>query len=387
MEPQPEDTLKIQTICDLGALQSLREFWRSRQAARDCDFDFFSARVRSRGNGCRPHIIVLSRNGQPDALLIGLRDRAKLPLRLCSFIILEPEVNTLEFVYGGLLGNASSENCATLIRTVMRSLAEGEADVALWEHLDVRSPLYTCATRLPKSVLRDHSPYLQDHWFMNFPKTLDAFVSGLGRSQRSKLRRKYNRVVNGLAGRMQVRCYRTVADLEQAIPEMEKISRKSFKRRLGYGFFDAPQAREQLVAEAAQGWLRIYILYIEEQPISFWKGTLYDCCLQADHVGFDLAWGDFSPGIVLFLYILKNLHHEDIKTVDLGCGEGQFYECFGGERRPEACVQIYAPKISGLRLNALHTLFHNSTVLVRRLSTFKGARKAVWRRKHAALGF
>jgi hypothetical protein len=63
----------------------------------------------------------------------------------------------LKFVYGGLRGNASEENCAALVREVMRSLDEGDANLALWEQLSVQSPLYNCALRLPRFALRDHS--------------------------------------------------------------------------------------------------------------------------------------------------------------------------------------------------------------------------------------
>ena len=82
-------------------------------------------------------------------------------------------------------------NCAALVRQVMRSLAEGDADLALWKQLDVPSPLYTCALQLPRFTSRDHSRCRNDHWILNFPKGLDAFFMSLGSSQRSKLRRKY----------------------------------------------------------------------------------------------------------------------------------------------------------------------------------------------------
>jgi hypothetical protein len=58
---------------------------------------------------------------------------------------------------------------------------------------------------------------------------------------------------------------------------------------------------------AKRGWLRIFILYLEEKPAAFWMGTIYDHCLQADQVGYDPVWGEFSPGIFLFLTILEDL--------------------------------------------------------------------------------
>jgi hypothetical protein len=377
--------IAAQTIRDLREVENLRAVWKSWQGTRDSDLDFFCATVRNRGATCRPHVILLTRNGRPEALLVGLRERTKIHFRLCSFAMYQPEVSVLEFVYGGLLGNTSKENCAALVQVVMQSLAEGDADVALWEQLDVKSALYTCALQYPNLVLRDHAPCLHDHWFMNFPKGLDALLLSLGRSQRSKLRRKYRRVLNSFDGRIQVQSFRTVADLEEAISKMEEVASKSFKRRLGQGFFDTASTREQLRVEATRGWLRVYILYFEQKPVAFWQGTLYRRCLQADHVAYDSAWSAFSPGTFLFLAILEQLRDEDIETVDFGLGNLQLHQSFGNLRQVEARVQIYAPKLVGLQLNLLHTLTHYGTGLIRRIPCLTLARKAVRDRLQARL--
>jgi len=384
MEPRTtSDHFTFQTIRDLCEVESLREVWKTWQKTRDSDLDFFSGMVRSRGAGCRPHVIVLSRNSRPEALLVGFSDRRKVPIRLGSVTIHQSEVTVLEFVYGGLLGNASKENCTALVQAVMRSLADGDADVALWEQLDMQSDLYTCALQLTSVVLRDHSPCPRDHWFMNIPQGVDAFLLSLGPRQRSKLRRKYQKVLNSFPGTLQVRCFRAAAELEQAIPDMEEIARKSVKRQFGYGFFDTARTREQLLLEATRGWLRIYILYVDKSPVSFWKGTLYDRCLQPDHTAFDSDWSAFSPGIFLFLHILENLHNEDVKTIDFGSGDGQLYHRFGNMRLREASVRICAPKLRALQFHLLHNFTHYLTLLVRRTPSLNWARRIVWKTRQA----
>jgi CelD/BcsL family acetyltransferase involved in cellulose biosynthesis len=381
-EPQTKNNqLALQTIRDLRELESLREDWKSWQTTRDSDFDYFCGIVRSRGASCQPHVIVITRNAKRETFLVGLHDRRKLPFKLCSVTMCQPEVNVLEFVCGGVLGNTSQGNCAVLVQAVMRSLAEGDADVALWEKLDVHSALYSCALQLPGLAFRDHCRWHHDHWFANAPKSLDALYSTLGRSQRSKLSRKYKRVLNSFSGTIQVRMFRTIADMEQAIRDMEQIARNSVKRQLGFGFSDTPQTRERLLMEAALGWLRIYILYIKEKPVAFWEGTLYKRCLQADNTGFDAAWSAHSPGIILYLNILEQIRVEDVRTVDLGCGSGQLYHCFGDTKRPEASVWICAPKLRGLRLNLLHTLTQYSTILIHETSCLDRARRSIWKRR------
>jgi hypothetical protein len=279
----------------------------------------------------------------------------------------------------------------------MRSLDEGDADMALWEQLAVQSPLYNCALRLPRFALRDHFPCIDDHWWLkNFPKGLDAFFMSRSTSQRSKLRRKYKNVLARFAGKVQVRCFRSLADLELAIADMEEISSKTDKRRVfGLGFFDTPQIREQMVVAAERGWLRIYILYLEEKPAAFWRGTVYDRCLRGDHAGYDPVWSRFSPGIFLFLNILESLREDDIKSVDLGYGDTQFKRCLGDLRCIESRPHIYAPTLRGILLNLLNTATPCATdfarFLLQRTRCLEWARRASQnqlahqRRKHCPI--
>src|SRR5579863_5121755 len=66
------------TICNLEGLESVREHWTSWQKTRDSNFDYFRGVVRSRGEACRPHVIVLLRDGRPDALLLGFQERRRI---------------------------------------------------------------------------------------------------------------------------------------------------------------------------------------------------------------------------------------------------------------------------------------------------------------------
>jgi hypothetical protein len=380
-EPEAKK-LALRTVRDLHELEALRAIWKSWPGTRDSDLDFFCSVVRSRGRGCQPHVILLTRNAIPDAILIGLREPRKLLFRIGCFNICEAAVNVLEFVSGGLRGNASEANCAAFVRQAMRSLDEGDADMALWKQLDVQSPLYNYALQWPRFALRDHFPRIDGHWWLrNFPKGLDAFFMSRSRSQRSKLRRKYKDVLARFAGKVQVRCFRSVADLEPAIADMEEIASKTDKRRVfGLGFFDSAQIREQMVVAAERGWLRIYILYLEEKPCAFWRGTVYGRCLQGDHSGYDPVWSEFSPGIFLFLNILEGLREDDIKSLDFGYGDTQFKRCLGDLRCVESCLHIYAPTLRGILLNLLNTAIPYATdcakFLLQRAHCLEWARRA-----------
>lgn len=379
--------LVLRTVCDPQDLETFRTIWQRWPGTRDSDLDFFASMVRSR-TGCQPYVVVLLRNSKPDAILVGLRERRKLSYQLGWLRICTLEINVIEFVSGGLRGSASDENCAALVRYVMRSLKRGDADMASWKDLDVQSPLFNCALQWPHFALRDHFPCMDGHWWItNLPDSLSSFFMTRNRSQRARLRQKHNTVLKHFAGTIRIRCFRSVADLQLAIQDMEKIASKTKRRLFGTGFFDTRQSREQMEAMAQRGWLRIYILYIADEPAAFWKGTLYGTCLQGDHVGYDPVWSKFSPGIFLFLNMIKDLRKEGVNTVDLGFGDTQFKKYLGDLRSIESQVRIYAPHLRGVLMNVLNLscprINDCGRFLLQRTGCLDWARRA--RRNHLAL--
>jgi CelD/BcsL family acetyltransferase involved in cellulose biosynthesis len=143
----------------------------------------------------------------------------------------------------------------------------------------------------------------------------------------------------------------------------------------------------------AKGWLRLYILYLEDEPAAFWMGTVYDRCLQGEHTGYDPAWSEFSPGIFLFLNMLDDLREEDIHTIDFGYGSTQLRQTFGNLRCVESRAQIYGPTLRGIELNLLRTVTCRATngarAVVRWAQRMQAPRKALrnqpFKQNHKAL--
>ena len=372
--PIRKEPLTVRTLSDFPSLERFRAVWKSWPGSLDSDIDYFCGMLHSRGADCKPHVIMLSRYSEPEAILVGFREPRSVPVKLGYRTICHTQAEVLQFVSGALRGTSSEDNCATLIGEVIRSLNKGEADLAIWDDLDIQSPLHKCAIRMPHPFLADHCNWQIDHWLMKFPSGLEDFLMSLERSQRSKLRRKYKKVFNHFDQRMEIRGVCSATQLESAIPQFEEIARKTEKRKRGFGFFDSPDIRQELIQAANNRWLRAFIVYLEGKPAAFWIGTLYNRLLQADYVGFDPAWAEFSPGIFLFLHVLETLQTEDIETIDFGRGDTQLQQCFSDIKRVEARVRIHAPTVRGLWLNLARTLAFEATALLR-ANRFSAPRK------------
>src|SRR6202012_1412454 len=102
--------------------EALREVWGSWPGHRDADMDFYLMIVGSYPEVVRPHVVVLYRDGMPDAILVGRLEQKQLAFKVGYFNVFRRRARCLTFVYGAIHGNASPENSRALVAEVMRSL-------------------------------------------------------------------------------------------------------------------------------------------------------------------------------------------------------------------------------------------------------------------------
>ena len=57
--------------------------------------------------------------------------------------------------------------------------------------------------------------------------------------------------------------------------KLEKIAQNSFQRGLGAGFKNDYEFRHRLTLWANKNALRVFVLYIENNPCAFWYGIVY----------------------------------------------------------------------------------------------------------------
>ncbi len=122
------DGLEFRTFRDLNELETLRSIWNSWPGARESDFDLFSSAVKS---SAQPYVVLLSRNANPESILIGRRERKRMPFRLGYLTVCLREVEVIEFVHGGLGGNAAEEYAEDPAPEVMWLLKKGEVALAV----------------------------------------------------------------------------------------------------------------------------------------------------------------------------------------------------------------------------------------------------------------
>lgn len=349
-EAQP---VSIRVVRTVEEIEQIRDVWSAFQQHPNADIDFYLLVCRTRPEILRPHVIVLYREGRPEAMLVGRLVQGTIDLSIGYGKILKMPARLLAVVCGGLLGNMSSENGEALVAEVSNSLRRHEADAALFNFVRTDSAIYPFILGSPGLMQRDYWPGEQTHWSMKLPTSIEAVYGEMSGDHRKELRRMERKLVSDYSGDVKVRSLREVADLDSIFRDLEEIAKRTYQRGLGAGFADTPEMRQRFRLEAEKGWLRSYVLYVGGRPSAFWVGTSYKGTFHSSFMGYDSAYQRYSPGSVLQIKVLEDLCHDGIKELDFGLGDAMYKQRFGNCSWQDASAYIFAPTLAATAINAI----------------------------------
>jgi hypothetical protein len=357
-------TLRVAT--NVAEIENLRQIWELWQEHPNSVIDNYLSEF-SPDNGHSPYVMVVYRDARPDCLLIG----KQLPRGVTSAVssLLQPARRTLYFVQGGLLGSPSAENCEFLIRRIVARLRRGEADAAEFYALRVDSSLYRAALRVPDLFSRDHFPLPLTHRYLLLPDSFENFLAGLPAKERQNIAYRQKRLLTKFSRNVHVRRFTGEDAVDDLISDIEEIARKTYQRSLGRGFTRASHAF--LRAQARNGSLRGYLLYIEERPAAYLVASWHHGILYGTFVGYDPQYAQFAPGKFLLMRSIEDCLRASSaqRTIllDPGTGDEPYKHIFTNVELQEAHVTIHPPTFSGFLCNLARTSRYSAALCARAL--------------------
>lgn len=328
-------------------LEEFRGVWTAWEGHPHSDIDFLRTLIASREEVIGPYVVVVSRGGKPDAILVGRLEHRKVRYRVGYLPIFRTTARSISTPYGPLRGNASNENCAAIVRAILDSLKSGEADVATLDYSDTSGYLYKQAMALPGFLNRDILTVPQPHRWMRLGCTAQEALQRLAHGHKRAIEKKVQKKLNGPA---RIHCFREVSELERGISTVEMIARKTYHRGLGVGFDAGPRSRQLMRYHAENGQLRMYVMFDGEAPIAFWAGVVHNGWYYSDHTGFDSQYRECSPGTYLFMKMIESFCQEGLQGIDFGLGDAVYKQRFGNHMFEEARINLFAPRPKGLTI-------------------------------------
>lgn len=377
---------RISVLRDVAELASVRDAWL--ELATDqvvVDPDFFEAGLEADPQIVRPHVVVLERNGRKEAMLIARLERLELRVRAGYRTLYAPRVRSLTVVYGGILGEVDEPTFRLLLASVRGSLAEQEADVAIFRHLALDSAFYRIASSSPPWLARQHVMDSETHWELTLPESIDDVLRGLSSKTRGNMKSYARRLEREYEGRLSVRIFTGPAELDDFLRDVEAIAAKTYQRALGVAFGDTHAHRTRTRVSMEHGWFRGYVLYLDDRPCAFHHGELYGGRFRLGRPGYDPEFSRLRVGTYLLLRLIDDLcKDEHAHVLDRGFGDADYKRRFGTRSWREASVIVYAPTFRAARINLVRTSLLGAVRLAKRIfgkgEVYRRVRRG-WRRR------
>jgi CelD/BcsL family acetyltransferase involved in cellulose biosynthesis len=223
---------------------------------------------------------------------------------------------------------------------------------------------------------------------MNLPACLDELLEQkVNRKSRNEARRTMRVLEKAFPGAVRYACFSAPIEMEKLFEDVIRVARKTYQWGLGVGFQDNEEHRKRLRLEAEKGRLRAYVLYLKDEPVAFWIGTVYKDTFWLDFTGYDPAFCKYEVGTVLFLRMIGNMCGQNVKLMDLGLGSAFYKERFGDSSIEESTMRVFAFSGRGVLFNTVWLVTQALTKVVRGLLLRLGLEqkvKKLWRARSTA---
>jgi Acetyltransferase (GNAT) domain len=349
--------VRITTVRTLDEAEALRDEWIGLlDASITTHPDYYRAVIETEPHVQAPYLLALHRDGKLEAMLLGRLEEIPLTCRLGYRTVYAPRVRSITIVYEGYVGRVDDETAPLLLDELRSAIDRGDADVLLFRHLNVEHPLRHAATDNAGFLRRQHLGRTTICWERTLPGSYEEFMQSLSKSTRSGVRRYEKKLERDFEGRLEVRTFREVADLDDFYRDAEVVAAKSYQRGLGAGVRDEERQRRRATIAAAHGWFRAYILYLDGAPVAFCGGEGFRGRFRYGIPGYDPALGDYRVGTYVLMRMIEDLcADETISLLDFGFGDAEYKRRFGDRSWFEGDVLLYARRLRPAWINVART--------------------------------
>jgi hypothetical protein len=217
-------------------------------------------------------------------------------------------------------------------------------------------------TRLPILSLRRRAVVYVPQQYRRFSIQLsgnfEQYMATFSGRTRSGIRRKLRRFAEASGGGINWRAYRTPTQISLFFPLARKVSSKTYQERLlKIGFPAGPEFLASVLTLSKNDRVRAYILFLNNNPVSYLYCRVKDKIVTYDYHGYDPAYGKLSPGTVLQILALQDLFAEQrFTTFDFTEGEGPHKERFSTGHR--LCADVYVIRRRAVPISLV--MFHHA---------------------------
>ncbi|MFN8222131.1 MAG: GNAT family N-acetyltransferase [Gaiellales bacterium] len=369
-------------------VEALRPAWERLQGTQlTSDLDWFLTTVEHDPRAERPHVVYVSREGEPQGMILGRFQDVELRCRLGYRKLYEPAIKVVTVVNGGMLGPLVEESPSVLLSSLASSVRRGEVDALNFPAVRTQTSLSTAVSQLSARARRSTTAP-RAHWRTSLPGSFDAFLEQLSSSTRQGVKRYAKKLEKEFADSLELRRITSLDEVDGFFADAEAVSAKTYQGGLGVGVRQEDDLQRALVRLGIEkGWFRAYMLHLAGEPAAYWHGYAYRGTFRTMVPGFDPQYSKLNIGTYVLMKLVAELcDDQETHYIDWGLGDAEYKRRFGDDRWEEQDVAVFSPTLRAMRIHTVRSVLNGGVGVGRSLVRDVGKVdrvKKVWRRRVA----
>jgi GNAT acetyltransferase-like protein len=352
-QPTPTENLSLQVATSLQAVEDLKPIWKRWSHNLDTDHDYYLHNLKSDSTILSPYVVTVYQGQTAQAMLVGQVRKQRMSTVVSFVNIRGPKVKVLEIVNGGRMGEQSAAIDRLLALHLCSATRTADVDVLCFRRLPLQSELFRTLQQAPGLLMKERVPHVFHYSVVPLTASSGKRARALSGKNRREVRRKTRILQRNFPGKTLFQCFSQPEELEAGLREAASVDVTTWQHYLGCGLVDARRSHDSLSFCSTQGWLRIYVMYVDRLPVAFLIGQQYQETFYCQHAGYHPDFSRFSVGSLLTAWVLETLADAGVKKVDLGEGSQEHNRRLGCSIHEEGTVHVYSPTLRGLYLNML----------------------------------
>ncbi len=185
------------------------------------------------------------------------------------------------------------------------------------------------------------------HHYADLGLGYDAYLATFSSKTRSSLKRKARKLAEHDGGTLDVRVYRTPAELADFFADARAVSALTYQEKL----LDAglPEDLAEMQALAARDQVRAFLLFVGGRAVAYLYAPGEGETLRYEHLGYDPDVAIWSVGSVLQLEAMRLLMEEGrFRWFDFTEGDGQHKRAFATGSIPSVDLLLLRPTLGNV---------------------------------------
>ncbi len=337
-------------------LEKLRPLWDGWAHSLDTSFDYYLHTLKNDSDVLHPHVITVYKDGIAQAMLLGQVKKRRVSADVLFLHIPGPKVRVLEITNGGRLGCQQAAIDKLIASILFETILHEGVDLICFQRLSLHSNLFSELQRLSGSPL---DVRVSERWHYSalcLPARTGNPPSIFVGKAKHEVKRKTRILQSAFPGKVRVKCFSHPSELDHGIRDAMSVLTSTWQYSWGVSLLDKPQTHDKMKFFARQGWLRIFVLYIDDLPCAFLIGQLFENTFYCQDVGCHTDFVRFSVGSLLTAWAFEELAATGVQQVNLGDGDEEYNRRIGCQTCEEGSVHVYSRTFLGSCVNAFFAL-------------------------------